>query len=70
MVDLVIYAIPAFVLLLVVELLSFKYARRGLHEFIELARDVRGAERWRDRLGYVFRGPGWSPDGSGGGTRG
>jgi hypothetical protein len=35
------YAIPAFVLLLVMELLSFKY-----------------------------RGPGWSPDGSGGGTRG
>jgi sterol desaturase/sphingolipid hydroxylase (fatty acid hydroxylase superfamily) len=26
--------------------------------------------RWRHRLGYVFRGPGWSPDGSGGGTRG
>jgi hypothetical protein len=22
------------------------------------------------RLGYLFRGPGWSPDGSGGGTRG
>jgi hypothetical protein len=38
-------------------------------EFVDLARDVRGAKRWRDRLGYVFRGPGWSPDGSGGGTR-
>jgi hypothetical protein len=25
---------------------------------------------WRERLGYLFRGPGWSPDGRGGGTRG
>jgi hypothetical protein len=31
---------------------------------------VRGATSWRHRLGYLFRGPGWSPDGSGGGTRG
>jgi hypothetical protein len=102
MVDLIVYAIPAFVLLLVIELLSFKYARDvarvgyaprdtrtslamgggnvvinafrptrvAFHEFVDLARDVRGASSWRERLGYVFRGPGWSPDGSGGGTRG
>lgn len=57
MAEVLYYAIPAFVLLLVVELVSFKYAR-----------DVRAATSWRDRFGYVFRGPGWSPDGSG--TRG
>jgi hypothetical protein len=33
-----------------------------------MARDVRAAKGWRDKLGYVFRGPGWSP--GGGGTRG
>jgi sterol desaturase/sphingolipid hydroxylase (fatty acid hydroxylase superfamily) len=49
---------------------SFRPTRVAFHEFVEMARDVRGADSWRDRLGYVFRGPGWSPDGSGGGTRG
>jgi sterol desaturase/sphingolipid hydroxylase (fatty acid hydroxylase superfamily) len=49
---------------------TFKPTRVAFHEFIDLARDVRAAENWRDRLGYVFRGPGWSPDGSGGGARG
>lgn len=33
-------------------------------EFVGLARDVRGAASWRDRLNYVIRPPGWSPDGS------
>jgi len=51
-VDLIIYAIPAFVLLPAVELSSFRYARD------------------EQRAGYVFRGPGWSPGGSGGGARG
>jgi sterol desaturase/sphingolipid hydroxylase (fatty acid hydroxylase superfamily) len=31
------------------------------HELVALARDVRRARSWRDRAGYVFRGPGWSP---------
>jgi sterol desaturase/sphingolipid hydroxylase (fatty acid hydroxylase superfamily) len=31
------------------------------HEWIAIWRDVRAADAWRDRLGYVFRGPGWSP---------
>jgi len=31
------------------------------HELFAIARDVRGTRSWRDRLGYVFRGPGWSP---------
>jgi sterol desaturase/sphingolipid hydroxylase (fatty acid hydroxylase superfamily) len=31
------------------------------HELFAIARDVRTAKSWRDRAGYVFRGPGWSP---------
>jgi sterol desaturase/sphingolipid hydroxylase (fatty acid hydroxylase superfamily) len=49
---------------------TFRPHRVAFHEFIAMGRDVRGAKRWRDRFGYVFRGPGWSPDGRGGGTRG
>jgi sterol desaturase/sphingolipid hydroxylase (fatty acid hydroxylase superfamily) len=49
---------------------TFRPTRVAFHEFVDLARDVRGARSWRERFGYVFRGPGWSPDGSGGGTRG
>ncbi len=49
---------------------TFKPHRVAFHEFAAIARDVRGASSWRERLGYMFRGPGWSPDGSGGGTRG
>jgi len=49
---------------------SFRPTRVAFHEFADLARDVRAAKSWRHRLGYVFRGPGWSPDGSGGGSRG
>jgi len=33
--------------------------------YAELWRDLRGASCWRDRLGYLFRPPGWAP-----GTRG
>jgi sterol desaturase/sphingolipid hydroxylase (fatty acid hydroxylase superfamily) len=49
---------------------SFAPTRVAFHEFAAIARDVRAATGWRHRLGYVFRGPGWSPDGRGGGTRG
>lgn len=31
------------------------------HEYVSIARDVRGADRLRDRLGYVFGPPGWEP---------
>jgi sterol desaturase/sphingolipid hydroxylase (fatty acid hydroxylase superfamily) len=31
------------------------------HELFAIARDVRAATSWRDKLGYVFRGPGWTP---------
>lgn len=31
------------------------------HEYVAIARDLRGARRLRDRLGYVFGPPGWQP---------
>ncbi|GAA3949006.1 sterol desaturase family protein [Gordonia caeni] len=31
------------------------------HEYVNLARDVRQAPRLRDKLGYVFGPPGWTP---------
>lgn len=31
------------------------------HEYVSLARDVAGARRLRDKLGYVFGPPGWAP---------
>ena len=31
------------------------------HEYVAIARDVRRADRLRDRLGYVFGPPGWEP---------
>jgi sterol desaturase/sphingolipid hydroxylase (fatty acid hydroxylase superfamily) len=32
------------------------------HEYAAIVRDVVGADNWRDRVGYVFRGPGWAYD--------
>ena len=36
----------------------------SFHEWIGIARDVWSAKSWRDRFGYLFGPPGWSPDGS------
>ncbi len=33
----------------------------GWHEWYAMFRDVRRARTWRDRLGYMFRVPGWQP---------
>lgn len=30
-------------------------------DYVQIARDVRGARSWRDRLGYVLGPPGWTP---------
>jgi sterol desaturase/sphingolipid hydroxylase (fatty acid hydroxylase superfamily) len=40
---------------------TFNPLRIAFHEWQALAADVRSASRWRDRLGYVFAGPGWKP---------
>ncbi len=33
------------------------------HEYVAIARDLKRAETWRDRLRYLFLAPGWSHDG-------
>jgi sterol desaturase/sphingolipid hydroxylase (fatty acid hydroxylase superfamily) len=34
-------------------------------EYVAIARDVRAAKRWRDKLGYLLGPPGWAPVGAG-----
>ncbi len=33
----------------------------GYHEFIDIAKDVRSATGMKNKLGYIFKGPGWRP---------
>jgi sterol desaturase/sphingolipid hydroxylase (fatty acid hydroxylase superfamily) len=33
----------------------------AFHEYISIGRDLRFARTWRERFGYLFRGPGWAP---------
>ncbi|HET7734683.1 MAG TPA: sterol desaturase family protein [Nocardioidaceae bacterium] len=40
---------------------TFNLMRVATHEYTAIWRDVRRAKTWRDRAGYVLRGPGWSP---------
>ena len=35
--------------------------RIAYHEFAAIGRDVASSTRWRDRFGFVFKGPGWAP---------
>ena len=39
---------------------SYNPAVIATHELVDIARDVAGAETWRDRISYVLRGPGWA----------
>jgi sterol desaturase/sphingolipid hydroxylase (fatty acid hydroxylase superfamily) len=39
---------------------TFNPARIATHEHAAILRDVARARTWRDRLGYVLRGPGWA----------
>ena len=34
------------------------------HEWIALGKDLKKSRAWKDKLGYLFRPPGWSHDGS------
>ena len=43
---------------------TFNPVRIAFHEWEAMWRDVRRATTWRERLGYLFAPPGWSPDGS------
>jgi sterol desaturase/sphingolipid hydroxylase (fatty acid hydroxylase superfamily) len=40
---------------------TFNPMRVAFHEFGAIWRDVRGARGWRERLGYMVKGPGWEP---------
>jgi sterol desaturase/sphingolipid hydroxylase (fatty acid hydroxylase superfamily) len=48
---------------LTTQLRTFKPVRVAFHEYIAMWHDIRRAPRWRDKLGVVFRGPGWTPPG-------
>ncbi|KRA37664.1 MULTISPECIES: sterol desaturase family protein [unclassified Nocardioides] len=41
---------------------TFNPLRVATHEFSAIGRDVWRADTWRARLGYLFKGPGWSPE--------
>jgi sterol desaturase/sphingolipid hydroxylase (fatty acid hydroxylase superfamily) len=43
---------------------TFQPVKVALGEYGAIARDLRGASSWRDRAGYLLRGPGWSPSAS------
>lgn len=44
-------------------LTSFKAMHVATHEYRAIWRDVKRAERWQDKLKYIFYAPGWSHDG-------
>nr|WP_187702624.1 sterol desaturase family protein [Dietzia sp. SLG310A2-38A2] len=39
---------------------TFNPARIASHEWVAIARDVFRSESWKDRVGYLVRGPGWA----------
>jgi sterol desaturase/sphingolipid hydroxylase (fatty acid hydroxylase superfamily) len=40
---------------------TYNPVRLQYYEYAAIARDVRGARTWRERLAYVFAPPGWTP---------
>ena len=40
---------------------TFNIWKLETHEYVSIARDVRSASGWRDKLGYIFGPPGWQP---------
>lgn len=44
---------------------TFNIWKLETFEYVAIARDVRSASRWRDKLGYIFGPPGWEPAGTG-----
>jgi hypothetical protein len=40
---------------------TYNPLRVATHEYASIGRDLVAARGWRDRLGYLFRGPGWLP---------
>jgi sterol desaturase/sphingolipid hydroxylase (fatty acid hydroxylase superfamily) len=48
---------------LTTQLGTFRPVRVAFHEYIAMWHDMKRAPRIRDKLGVVFRGPGWTPPG-------
>ena len=48
---------------LTTQLRTFRPVRVAFHEYIAMWHDIKRAPRIRDKLGVVFRGPGWTPPG-------
>ena len=48
---------------LTTQLRTFRPMRVAFHEYIAMWHDIKRAPRFRDKLGVVFRGPGWTPPG-------
>ncbi len=44
---------------------TFRPFRVAFHEYQAVWRDVKGSDNWHDRFGYMFGGPGWSPQAEG-----
>jgi sterol desaturase/sphingolipid hydroxylase (fatty acid hydroxylase superfamily) len=40
---------------------TFNPLHVAFHEYVAMWRDLRATRGWRDRLGVLFRGPGWRP---------
>jgi sterol desaturase/sphingolipid hydroxylase (fatty acid hydroxylase superfamily) len=48
---------------LTTQLRTFRPVRVAFHEYIAMWHDLKRARRFRDKLGVIFRGPGWTPPG-------
>ena len=48
---------------LTTQLRTYRPVRVAFHEYIAMWHDIKRAPRIRDKLGVVFRGPGWTPPG-------
>jgi hypothetical protein len=44
---------------------TFSPVKAAFHEYVAMWHDVKRTRGWRDRLGVLFRGPGWTPPGVG-----
>lgn len=40
---------------------TFHPVKVAYGEYVNIWRDVKAADNWRDRFGYAFKGPGWKP---------
>ncbi len=41
---------------------TFNPLKIATHEHVDILRDVASSDNWKDRLSFVFRGPGWAYD--------